>query len=116
MAHPAFAGALCVVERESHASQGLAAASGHAEGEVAGIAFCGDSALAQYPCACAIHRCIRCAAGQCSQMRIQQWLQPGQFRPAIARSEEHTSELQPLMRISYAVFCLKKKNIALSPT
>src|SRR3546814_3124049 len=30
-------------------------------------------------------------------------------RDAIARSEEHTSELQSLMRISYAVFCLKKK-------
>src|SRR3546814_7346491 len=29
--------------------------------------------------------------------------------PAAARSEEHTSELQSLMRISYAVFCLKKK-------
>src|SRR3546814_10954792 len=29
----------------------------------------------------------------------------------IARSEEHTSELQSLMRISYAVFCLKKKTI-----
>src|SRR3546814_9052438 len=29
---------------------------------------------------------------------------------AFARSEEHTSELQSLMRISYAVFCLKKKN------
>src|SRR3546814_2429855 len=28
----------------------------------------------------------------------------------MARSEEHTSELQSLMRISYAVFCLKKKN------
>src|SRR3546814_5158048 len=28
----------------------------------------------------------------------------------IGRSEEHTSELQSLMRISYAVFCLKKKN------
>src|SRR3546814_10638034 len=28
----------------------------------------------------------------------------------IMRSEEHTSELQSLMRISYAVFCLKKKN------
>src|SRR3546814_3128065 len=28
---------------------------------------------------------------------------------AIVRSEEHTSELQSLMRISYAVFCLKKK-------
>src|SRR3546814_9509978 len=30
--------------------------------------------------------------------------------PSVARSEEHTSELQSLMRISYAVFCLKKKN------
>src|SRR3546814_7624572 len=30
---------------------------------------------------------------------------------AIVRSEEHTSELQSLMRISYAVFCLKKKKI-----
>src|SRR3546814_5729089 len=29
----------------------------------------------------------------------------------LSRSEEHTSELQSLMRISYAVFCLKKKNI-----
>src|SRR3546814_2718481 len=28
----------------------------------------------------------------------------------LLRSEEHTSELQSLMRISYAVFCLKKKN------
>src|SRR3546814_9391035 len=31
-------------------------------------------------------------------------------RGAFGRSEEHTSELQSLMRISYAVFCLKKKN------
>src|SRR3546814_4232530 len=31
------------------------------------------------------------------------------FRHALDRSEEHTSELQSLMRISYAVFCLKKK-------
>src|SRR3546814_10312026 len=30
-------------------------------------------------------------------------------RSSIFRSEEHTSELQSLMRISYAVFCLKKK-------
>src|SRR3546814_4804119 len=29
--------------------------------------------------------------------------------PKLGRSEEHTSELQSLMRISYAVFCLKKK-------
>src|SRR3546814_988243 len=42
----------------------------------------------------------------------------GRFAPGSAtaphgvtpRSEEHTSELQSLMRISYAVFCLKKKN------
>src|SRR3546814_3339057 len=32
------------------------------------------------------------------------------FAMADFRSEEHTSELQSLMRISYAVFCLKKKN------
>src|SRR3546814_5244242 len=32
------------------------------------------------------------------------------FDAWFARSEEHTSELQSLMRISYAVFCLKKKN------
>src|SRR3546814_4281022 len=41
-------------------------------------------------------------------------LQPMMREPAevvgIHRSEEHTSELQSLMRISYAVFCLKKKN------
>src|SRR3546814_8614090 len=33
-----------------------------------------------------------------------------------ARSEEHTSELQSLMRISYAVFCLKKKNNVIPST
>src|SRR3546814_9983028 len=39
------------------------------------------------------------------QLRLQQFeLEPHR------RSEEHTSELQSLMRISYAVFCLKKKN------
>src|SRR3546814_6921314 len=32
-----------------------------------------------------------------------------------ARSEEHTSELQSLMRISYAVFCLKKKKTSSNP-
>src|SRR3546814_1232173 len=34
---------------------------------------------------------------------------PGRVASAEERSEEHTSELQSLMRISYAVFCLKKK-------
>src|SRR3546814_3748096 len=36
---------------------------------------------------------------------------PDRRSPARARSEEHTSELQSLMRISYAVFCLTKKII-----
>src|SRR3546814_2561870 len=31
------------------------------------------------------------------------------YKAGLTRSEEHTSELQSLMRISYAVFCLKKK-------
>src|SRR3546814_6786699 len=35
---------------------------------------------------------------------------------AVARSEEHTSELQSLMRISYAVFCLKKKKMSKTTT
>src|SRR3546814_3325842 len=39
-----------------------------------------------------------------SQFRVQS------IPTVYARSEEHTSELQSLMRISYAVFCLKKKN------
>src|SRR3546814_1818458 len=37
---------------------------------------------------------------------------PGRLHPE--RSEEHTSELQSLMRISYAVFCLKKKKITIN--
>src|SRR3546814_5324239 len=36
---------------------------------------------------------------------------PVQLYTQLERSEEHTSELQSLMRISYAVFCLKKKKI-----
>src|SRR3546814_5349556 len=35
---------------------------------------------------------------------------PGHMFALLARSEEHTSELQSLMRISYAVFCFKKTN------
>src|SRR3546814_9798206 len=60
---------------------------------------------------------------QCAELPAQLVLDPGQrhagadVHRVIAdrdrlqlRSEEHTSELQSLMRISYAVFCLKKKN------
>src|SRR3546814_2247768 len=46
-------------------------------------------------------RAVRGRAGS-----ARQWREDRQLRH---RSEEHTSELQSLMRISYAVFCLKKK-------
>src|SRR3546814_6802407 len=40
---------------------------------------------------------------------FRRWRQRGKACGDRGRSEEHTSELQSLMRISYAVFCLKKK-------
>src|SRR3546814_1821126 len=40
---------------------------------------------------------------------LQRFAEIGLRRRDVRRSEEHTSELQSLMRISYAVFCLKKK-------
>src|SRR3546814_10200094 len=43
----------------------------------------------------------------CMQMRGPWWA----LLCAAVRSEEHTSELQSLMRISYAVFCLNKQNV-----
>src|SRR3546814_7528690 len=47
--------------------------------------------------------------GQMSQSR---WTTTARMRATRGRSEEHTSELQSLMRISYAVFCLTKKKTA----
>src|SRR3546814_8277710 len=66
-------------------------------------------------------------AGGCAQIdgldaQIQERLQVPTViaRPfaqmSVSRSEEHTSELQSLMRISYAVFCLKKKIITYTPS
>src|SRR3546814_7116371 len=52
------------------------------------------------------------AEGQpiCAHQRIINRSHDGPGHTVYDRSEEHTSELQSLMRISYAVFCLKKKN------
>src|SRR3546814_61837 len=54
------------------------------------------------------------AGASCKRLPVAQRRGCGQVAVAAeeaeARSEEHTSELQSLMRISYAVFCLKKKN------
>src|SRR3546814_1330731 len=51
--------------------------------------------------------------GSSDPIRAGEFMFPAAVSPAQVldiRSEEHTSELQSLMRISYAVFCLKKKN------
>src|SRR3546814_10239545 len=49
-------------------------------------------------------------ANETAEGRVVSLLEGGYSLSALGRSEEHTSELQSLMRISYAVFCLKKKN------
>src|SRR3546814_2097477 len=48
------------------------------------------------------------------QIRHFRVVTPFRSRRPLPRSEEHTSELQSLMRISYAVFCLKKKHTTIS--
>src|SRR3546814_4367283 len=48
-------------------------------------------------------------AGQLAQRLAAAGIDLGSVTDIVLRSEEHTSELQSLMRISYAVFCLKKK-------
>src|SRR3546814_10335679 len=52
----------------------------------------------------------RCVVMQIRQIRCADIGKHGVPGRISKRSEEHTSELQSLMRISYAVFCLKKKN------
>src|SRR3546814_1224423 len=56
------------------------------------------------------YQCQFCPTGGISAATAPDWL----ALAPVLRSEEHTSELQSLMRISYAVFCLKKKKITKS--
>src|SRR3546814_10563262 len=49
-------------------------------------------------------------AGKSERSDARLGYRSGHYPRTLVRSEEHTSELQSLMRISYAVFCLKKKN------
>src|SRR3546814_2554327 len=51
----------------------------------------------------------RCSPGECGLARSCERSAGSRYLVRHTRSEEHTSELQSLMRISYAVFCLKKK-------
>src|SRR3546814_3582958 len=59
---------------------------------------------------------IRCGLGIATAVKARALGRPGIGRwtfslSPVTRSEEHTSELQSLMRMSYAVFCLKKRKI-----
>src|SRR3546814_7060630 len=65
-----------------------------------------------HPCARRVRRGVRRAAVRVDLLRPHRRSRRAQehlSRHDGARSEEHTTELQSLMRISYAVFCLKKK-------
>src|SRR3546814_6026288 len=57
-----------------------------------------------------MHRGARCRAAAEQEAVVPVVVAEGDVAAEGKRSEEHTSELQSLMRISYAVFCLKKKN------
>src|SRR3546814_6782821 len=73
-------------------------------GEVSGI----DLGGTRHPVAAPIAPALASGGDHERQLRLRPRLLPP-CRDRRRRSEEHTSELQSLMRISYAVFCLKKK-------
>src|SRR3546814_2630629 len=56
------------------------------------------------------HACASCPCSRSATSRSATGIAANAPRSAATRLEEHTSELQSLMRISFAVFCLKKKN------
>src|SRR3546814_4786143 len=92
----------------------------YSKGAAAGLARCPFWPLPRMRRADPVRRAGEVPA-EVRQLRARLWPLQCRRRPrcvpdadhrgaADRRSEEHTSELQSLMRISYAVFCLKKKN------
>src|SRR3546814_10758236 len=110
--------ALRVAGNRDHAASGLAtgderAGAAMAEDDVSLVQYGADiverQALVHFPAFGA----IAAVADLRDHPLRQQTLLPEGFNALhqpVARSEEHTSELQSLMRISYAVFCFKQKN------
>src|SRR3546814_11036924 len=107
-----------VRSRESGGAEttaGRCAASNGSARRPRGWHACGDLARRLPPSLSYRTESCRCPYGVCGRLQQEYrgsdipegWLSPWQV--AARRSEEHTSELQSLMRISYAVFCLKKK-------
>src|SRR3546814_8017854 len=80
---------------------------GFVAGPVFGAAHHAAQQLVEHRQGCVGQVFLKADAG-CRQRRMS--AQGIEFAKMLGRSEEHTSELQSLMRISYAVFCLTKKN------
>src|SRR3546814_4052861 len=62
-----------------------------------------------WECYCGKYKRVRFKGIICERCGVE--VTRSKVRRVRMRSEEHTSELQSLMRLSYAVFCLKKKNV-----
>src|SRR3546814_5875952 len=77
------------------------------------IVLCAVTRVTKELLGCATGRRIACHAVKTTAQAVERFvIKPRGDRQ---RSEEHTSELQSLMRISYAAFCLKKKKHTLLP-
>src|SRR3546814_10895868 len=91
-------------------AQGVAAMHQHhlagMVGQIQRLFHGGIAAADHHHLLAAIEETVAGSAGRHAE--ALEFLLARQAEPARLRSEEHTSELQSLMRISYAVFCLKK--------
>src|SRR3546814_7779603 len=76
------------------------------EGQVTTSFYLGHVPLVRGVCAVSVSGARSRSVARCARSGLRGVIEAGGIR-----SEEHTSELQPLMRNSYAVFCLKKQKI-----
>src|SRR3546814_9631076 len=89
----------------STATRDLATVSGHERGEHHAGVIAVTAQFGQID----MDRQLRHFGAQFAHDPVDQFQRSERFLASALRSEEHTSELQSLMRISYAVFCLKKQ-------
>src|SRR3546814_9452563 len=97
---------LCCAAGDHRFEAWFASSDGFADQQARGLIacpVCGDSAVKK----AAMAPRVGAKSNQAAIAPVSKTTDP---EPGPERSEEHTSELQSLMRISYAVFCLKKKN------
>src|SRR3546814_6379870 len=108
-----------VIVPSAHAMKPTPPSCRHTTRSIAGVSWSASSTARKLSPGTVKMRSHPCATRLSTRMRppvrVFTRLLPVAFHNVI-RSEEHTSELQSLMRISYAVFCLKKKNNQISYT